>query len=367
MERYFGRNCPVCNAEIKEEEAATACPVCGTAHHQACWERNGGCAAEGCAQRQPQPESDVVQPVQTVEQTVQTEQAAQHACRSCGEVLQANQKFCTKCGAEQAQNSANEQASKPGVCPSCGAQLLEGKPFCPKCGKKAEAASAQPIPAQSYTQGNNAMPYTYAGTGVVQTRQKSKVLQIVLPVIAVVMVVIIGLVGFFVYTGVQVQKRLDAIDTYRNTASDLCSEMITSGTKLEDIGNKMQTYWYNHIWKDGSFYDEGEHITTTDVTDAVMQAQTKMRTELIYVETEYHTIQTLYAELETLPVTDDDALVNIYDAVMDAYDAYVDLYECVTDPSGNYKTWTSSFGSYDTDLSTALKSLRNRLDAYTVE
>ncbi|MCO5316321.1 MAG: hypothetical protein M9938_09205 [Solirubrobacterales bacterium] len=44
-----GRSCPHCKFPIKERDEIATCGVCGTTHHQDCWEDAGGCAVEGCA------------------------------------------------------------------------------------------------------------------------------------------------------------------------------------------------------------------------------------------------------------------------------------------------------------------------------
>lgn len=42
--------CPYCRMPLETaQEAAHLCPVCGTPHHEDCWEENGGCTVFGCA------------------------------------------------------------------------------------------------------------------------------------------------------------------------------------------------------------------------------------------------------------------------------------------------------------------------------
>jgi TM2 domain-containing membrane protein YozV len=41
--------CPYCNTDIEAgDDNGTSCPACGAAHHQDCWQENGGCTIFGC-------------------------------------------------------------------------------------------------------------------------------------------------------------------------------------------------------------------------------------------------------------------------------------------------------------------------------
>lgn len=129
MENYVGKICPVCKQEIKEGEAVQVCPVCGVAHHAACWESNQGCATPGCSEQH-------------------------HASQNTG----------------------------PTVCSRCGAEIQPGQVFCMKCGQKVGEASAEstdtPVPAY--------------GAAVQTQNHKKSVLPIVLGIVGAVVIVIIA-------------------------------------------------------------------------------------------------------------------------------------------------------------------------------
>ena len=114
MEDYVGKICPVCKSEIKEGEAVKVCPSCQIPHHQACWDKNNGCATENCAQH-----NAATQPATNGELV----------CSNCGTVLNENQKFCPKCGTPNTPPKKN-------VCSKCGTELVDGQQFCPACGQK---------------------------------------------------------------------------------------------------------------------------------------------------------------------------------------------------------------------------------------
>ena len=50
-------------------------------------------------------------------------------CEHCGTPMEADQKFCSKCGA----------VAQTEACPSCGKKLRAGDAFCSSCGTKTEA------------------------------------------------------------------------------------------------------------------------------------------------------------------------------------------------------------------------------------
>lgn len=115
MEDYIGKICPVCEEEIEEGEAVKVCPSCKIPYHEACWDKNNGCATESCKQHN------------TTAQPIATDKSV---CSNCGTVLDENQKFCPKCG------TPNTPPKKK-VCSKCGAKLEDDQQFCPACGQKA--------------------------------------------------------------------------------------------------------------------------------------------------------------------------------------------------------------------------------------
>lgn len=67
-----------------------------------------------------------------LEALIQSRRAShQHSakCDQCGASVEANQRFCAKCGAEVKQE----------LCPHCGKKIRSGDFFCPSCGTKLEA------------------------------------------------------------------------------------------------------------------------------------------------------------------------------------------------------------------------------------
>lgn len=82
MDGYIGKTCPFCMSEIKEGDTVKICPVCGTPHHAACWEKNKGCTTSGCPEKHCEPQ----------------ETKATNVCAKCGAILDEGQNFCPNCG-----------------------------------------------------------------------------------------------------------------------------------------------------------------------------------------------------------------------------------------------------------------------------
>jgi len=48
MTAHIGKTCPYCQYPIKPAASVKVCPSCGIAHHNECWQQNGGCTTFGC-------------------------------------------------------------------------------------------------------------------------------------------------------------------------------------------------------------------------------------------------------------------------------------------------------------------------------
>ena len=150
MEDNIGKICPYCKEEIKEGDAVKVCPSCGVPQHESCWEKNGGCAAEGCGERQQtagetgaaeeelppaeQTETPAAEQSETaVAEKVPAAGTAQpggaYVCPNCGARLKDEQRFCPNCGTPRQENRKN-------ICMNCGAELRDGQDFCTNCGQK---------------------------------------------------------------------------------------------------------------------------------------------------------------------------------------------------------------------------------------
>jgi len=162
MEDYIGKTCPFCKAEIKQGDAVKVCPSCNIPHHEICWEENNGCFF-GCPK---QSDKEDVSPTDV--------------CVNCGSPLSDDHGFCPKCGTPRG-------GKKKRICEKCGVELLDDQDFCPKCGTR-------------YSEGNDAADSTIVSS---DDRSRKKAL---IPIIAGIAVLIIGLILFFVLRGTPVAE-----------------------------------------------------------------------------------------------------------------------------------------------------------------
>lgn len=96
-----GQQCPVCHAYLFDEDDIVYCPVCGAPHHRECYNSLGHCALEelhGTDKQYTRPEANEEQKEDKREEEIKTE--ADHIiCRSCGEEIPSDAKFCPHCRA----------------------------------------------------------------------------------------------------------------------------------------------------------------------------------------------------------------------------------------------------------------------------
>ena len=206
MENQIGKICPYCRTEIKEGEETTVCPVCGISHHTGCWEENKGCTTFGCSAQHYEAQGTNPSSV----------------CSGCGTPLGETQAFCPKCGTKK------DVFQKP-TCQNCGAELVNGQEFCGKCGTKA-GVKISAATNEAINQFNE---------NISKGKKKSKKL----PIILAIVVTIVAIAGYFGYTAVQEKKLAEAVALYKENASSFYSEVLSSGSTMEDIGNEIQTAW----------------------------------------------------------------------------------------------------------------------------
>lgn len=116
---FFHENekCPVCDSFFTAEDDIVVCPVCGTPHHRACYNKLGHCAnaaghKEGFEYNSPE---------------LQQENTAEPSSEKEGNL---NAPLNADNG--QSTDSTREKA----VCKKCGSEIEKSAPFCCYCGEK---------------------------------------------------------------------------------------------------------------------------------------------------------------------------------------------------------------------------------------
>lgn len=117
---FFHENekCPVCDSFFAAEDDIVVCPVCGTPHHRACYNKLGHCAnaaehKKGFSYTAPEAQQD-----NPVESSAEADGGNE------------NIPFNTK----NKQNTNNTRAKA--VCKKCGSEIEKSAPFCCYCGEK---------------------------------------------------------------------------------------------------------------------------------------------------------------------------------------------------------------------------------------
>ena len=271
MEEFVAKICPYCNTDIREGDAVKVCPVCGAAHHEVCWTLNKGCAVPGCgwhesdpvaepaetpepepiaepaeipepepvaeSEENPEPEpiaepaeiqepEPVVEPaeVQEPEPVVEPEEPVAPAlfCANCGTPLDDGHDFCPKCGTPKT-------LPQKRLCPNCGAELGDGHDFCPKCGTRYDPDRG-PAPAAP------SVPVT-APVTVEPKKSKKKLL---IPIIAVVSALALGLILFFVLQGTPVTSLM--LDNYSLDLDEGTSAKLLCTISPDNASDKTLTW-----------------------------------------------------------------------------------------------------------------------------
>lgn len=76
--------CPVCQTSINEEDGLKVCAQCQSSHHIHCWDKNGGCAVEGCGCKHIEPGvSKVVEATKECHYCSKTVSESAVRCKHC--------------------------------------------------------------------------------------------------------------------------------------------------------------------------------------------------------------------------------------------------------------------------------------------
>lgn len=95
-----GQQCPVCHAYLFDEDDVVHCPVCGAPHHRECYKALGHCALEHLHGTENQYKKPEAAESQKAEQEEIKTGADFMVCRSCGEEIPSDSKFCPHCRAQ---------------------------------------------------------------------------------------------------------------------------------------------------------------------------------------------------------------------------------------------------------------------------
>lgn len=317
MVNYVGKVCPFCKTEIKDGDNVKTCEACGIPHHQECWDENKGCSTFGCSEQHYEPQGTNITDV----------------CANCGTALGDGQAFCPKCGAPKKVPQSN-------ICGKCGAELNEGQEFCPRCGQKA-GLGVDASAANAINQFNNS---------VKNKKNKTKFF----PIILVVVLLIVGTGGFFVYSTIQKNNAAKAHETYISDTKAFATLTLSAGVNLEDIADTVEKYWSEFIYDD-------RHGSSID--SAIMYALDDKYDEITKAKSDDTRVKAAYDKIKKLPEgVEDSDLAEIRDAAKDLFNIYTEYYDFATSPSGSYTSFSEQNSSKTDDFVSKSRALSNLLD-----
>ncbi len=329
MENFMIKRCQYCNKELLVTDEVHVCDDCGAVYHKTCWTENGGCLTPGCSEQacaKTEPETPIREPADT-------EMPEQPLfCARCSAPMKQEENFCQRCGAPAGISKA------PVFCAQCGAPIGDGERFCQKCGHPVGVSAVVPVPS----------------TEAAAKKKKKKMIIISVIIAAVVLVLAAG--GIVAAVLVTNHQREVATQEYIDTATEFKAQILLSGSKLENIGNQMESNWRSYIYNRYSGY--------TSPRAAVDAALRTKSSDVSAVKANDPVISDLYASLRTVPDEGNKELVEIKEQVEDLYNAYSDFYGCVINISGSYSSYIEDFSKTDATVVKEYKSLDGLLTAY---
>ena len=340
--------CPKCQKEIGEQETVT-CPGCGAVYHKECWENNQGCCVETCPEYMKKQET-IEEPVKIPIESEPVEQKPEM---------------------EQPNLEVQPVMVPPTVCSNCGSPIQGNEPFCAVCGQPIQMApqnqwvdpnTGMPVDGQMQPGmmpvGNpmdpNFIPPGVPPIGMPPQKKSKKKLVIILCVVLAILLIGVGIVGYFIYSSIQAEKeKQQAIAKYKEDAYSYYSAVVTNGYQVGMLGSDYMDYWGAFISGDRSY--EGNFFYSAE--SAIQAAQEENADEITAIESSDGIIDDLYDSLTgELPDPEDEELQKIQEVIKEAQISYDELYNTVIYISGNYIT-------YITQLSDDMESLANSIDA----
>ncbi len=105
MNRYTGDECAVCNVTFKDGDDVVVCPVCGTPHHRACYNKDTGCAHSDWHGVKTYEDDKNEKREETAQKC---DDSTSLKCPKCGATNPSTGLFCQICGTSLHQRNTDE-------------------------------------------------------------------------------------------------------------------------------------------------------------------------------------------------------------------------------------------------------------------
>lgn len=262
------------------------------------------------------------------------------------------------------------------TCPQCGSPLYPGQNFCSKCG----TPSYSIVPLSPEKQ---------------KEKQKKGLL---ISVLAALILLVVGTCVFLIVNSIQTKRQQEAEASriasesasrsaseeaariaaeesskaaaeaakrafqaaktqYLKDANSFSSSILDTCVVLEDIGNDIQSYWYDYIYED----------RYSSIEDAVDNAEAANADNISSAKFTKIQLDALYVKLLKLPEDGDGntEYALIKEAATTLYDAYCNLYDCIIHVSGSYKSFTAAFSEYDSAVGKEYSTFYALVESYS--
>lgn len=269
-------------------------------------------------------------------------------CPKCGEQISDKAKKCVYCG-----EILIKEEKK--YCPDCDTELEEGMETCPKCGC--------PIENEDETK---TTPQKVEVTGV-KVSEKSKKL-IIIGIVVVIATAIIVAAGVQIHkknaatkAAAQAKKQSEQYDTNLNNTA---YAMLSGASDAETCGNLIKNVWYNAIYEESDNktdkYTKPNGYFVSDFNDALnnLSSDSSFKSKISDISNNQETVNSMMKKLKNPPKEYKDA----YESISKMYDAYLSLTNLVTDPSGNYQTYSQNFNNADSETLNCYNALKVYLE-----
>lgn len=269
-------------------------------------------------------------------------------CPKCGEQISDKAKKCVYCG-----EILIKEEKK--YCTDCGTELEEGMETCPKCGC--------PIENEDETK---TTPQKVEVTGV-KVSEKSKKL-IIIGIVVVIATAIIVAAGVQIHkknaatkAAAQAKKQSEQYDTNLNNTA---YAMLSGASDAETCGNLIKNVWYNAIYEESDNktdkYTKPNGYFVSDFNDALnnLSSDSSFKSKISDISNNQETVNSMMKKLKNPPKEYKDA----YESISKMYDAYLSLTNLVTDPSGNYQTYSQNFNNADSETLNCYNALKVYLE-----
>lgn len=236
-------------------------------------------------------------------------------CPQCGKEVSDKASTCPGCGYVLTKKEPNLVSTN--VCKECNEVFPIDAGICPNCGCPIEK-----MDEISKTETDN-----------VSIAKKSKKKYIIISIVAVLLI-IAGIVGFFVIRSIKEQK---VSDDYAKNLEIATNTMMSGSSNAKESDPDTDKYTKND---ENVFYKDFNDSLSALFSDSIFMSKINS------IQDNQETVSSLMKQLQDPPEEFEEA----YTAIKNFYDAYIELTELSINANGSYNTFSSDFTNFDSKI-----------------